>query len=107
MLQAYVAAGLDPAGFWSLTPREYLVRLRGADKRTDRSFDRLRAASAVGAWIGAHADAKGLEAYLASIGRKDAQPLTPEGVDRMLRHTAAGLPEIPIDDYLSMKRRLN
>jgi hypothetical protein len=30
-----VAAGFDPAAFWGLTPRVYLVQMRGARKRAE------------------------------------------------------------------------
>jgi len=36
LLQAYVAAGFDPAAFWSLTPRLYFVQMQGARDRLQR-----------------------------------------------------------------------
>lgn len=33
MLEDYIAAGLDPARFWDLTPRLYMIEMRGADRR--------------------------------------------------------------------------
>ncbi|WP_226628425.1 hypothetical protein [Alloyangia pacifica] len=35
MLEDYVAAGLDPAAFWSLTPRLFLYQMRGARRRME------------------------------------------------------------------------
>lgn len=39
MLSEYVAAGFDPAAFWSLTPRLYLVQMRGAGERLKREHE--------------------------------------------------------------------
>ena len=36
MLQRYVAAGLDPAEFWRITPRVFEVHLAGAVDRLER-----------------------------------------------------------------------
>lgn len=33
MQRVYVAFGLDPEGFWQITPRELVVRLEGARRR--------------------------------------------------------------------------
>ncbi|WP_353472323.1 hypothetical protein PVT71_13610 [Salipiger sp. H15] len=35
MLEDHVAAGFDPAAFWSLTPRLYLAQMRGARRRLE------------------------------------------------------------------------
>jgi hypothetical protein len=36
MCAAYIAAGLPPERFWTLTPRLYLVEIRGAADRLQR-----------------------------------------------------------------------
>lgn len=36
MCGAYIAAGLPPDRFWTLTPRLYMVEMRGAADRLDR-----------------------------------------------------------------------
>lgn len=101
MLRAHVAAGLDPAAFWLLTPREWLVRMRGAGERLTAA----RASAATAAWVGTHLDGKGLDAWIERTSRGPAPPLSPDAVDRMLTHTAAGLPVLTMDDYRKMKGR--
>ncbi len=49
MLGDYVAAGLDPEVFWTLTPRLYMVHMEGAAKRIERHGKDL----AWLAWMGA------------------------------------------------------
>jgi hypothetical protein len=50
MMRAYVAAGLNPDGFWKLTPRLYLAQMRGASDRMDgEQRDR--------AWLAWHVEA--------------------------------------------------
>lgn len=45
MLEAYIAAGFDPAGFMKLTPRLYMVYMQGAQKRLKREqHDRIELA---------------------------------------------------------------
>ena len=36
MHEAYVSAGLPPGRFWRITPRLYLMEMRGAGARLDR-----------------------------------------------------------------------
>jgi hypothetical protein len=36
MHEAYVSAGFPPGRFWSITPRLYLMEMRGAGARLDR-----------------------------------------------------------------------
>jgi hypothetical protein len=36
MCAAYVAAGLPPERFWTLTPRLYMIEMRGAADRLER-----------------------------------------------------------------------
>ena len=38
MLEAWVAAGLDPARFWKMTPAEFQASLRGAEERNYRAL---------------------------------------------------------------------
>jgi len=99
MLQAHVEAGLDPRHFWTLTPREWLVLMRGAHDRREAA----RITAAVTSWLGTHLDGKGLDAWISSVRREAAGPMTPEAVDRMLTHTAASLPVMTLDEYRSMK----
>ena len=50
MLRAYVGCGLDPASFWTLTPRLYLAHMRGAaDRLEDKHRNR--------AWLAWHVEA--------------------------------------------------
>lgn len=57
MLESYIAAGLDPAAFWSLTPRLYLVHMTGASARLEREHkDR--------AWLAYHT------AYLPDVKKR-------------------------------------
>lgn len=35
-MEAYIAAGFDPAQFWGLTPRLYLAQMRGALERLEQ-----------------------------------------------------------------------
>jgi len=100
MLRAHVAAGLDPAEFWTLTLREWVIRMDGAEARVERE----RVTDAVTAWVGANADHKGLLAWLEATPGKARAPMTPEAVERMLHHTAAGLPEMSMERYLQMKQ---
>lgn len=81
-----------------MTPREWALRLQGAGKA--RLAQRRMLAEA--AWVGAHADKAGIAAYL----RHDApgEPMSPEGLDRMLRSSSVGLRVVSIEDYLASKR---
>lgn len=53
----------------------------------------------VAAWVGAQADLKGLEAYLAG----PQAPLEATALDRMLTSASVGLPEIDMQTYLHSK----
>ena len=99
MLQAHVEAGLDPQHFWTLTPREWLVLMRGAHDRREAA----RITAAVTSWLGTHLDGKGLDAWIASARREAAGPIPPEVVDRMLALSSVGLPMMTLDEYRSMK----
>jgi len=49
MCAAYISAGLPPDRFWDLTPRLYMLEMKGAAKRIERdSRSALEAA-----WLGA------------------------------------------------------
>lgn len=99
MLKAHVAAGLDAGLFWRLTPREWLVHLQGARDR----MAAVQASSAIATRAATHCDAGEFEAWLASTTQQSRPPLTPEAVDRMLTHTAVGLPVITMEEYRDMK----
>lgn len=36
MLVSYIDAGFDPAAFWDITPRLYMLHMRGAEARLKR-----------------------------------------------------------------------
>lgn len=42
MLEAWVAAGLDPAQFWGVTPAEFQACLKGAEERVWRDLRRAQ-----------------------------------------------------------------
>ena len=100
MLRAHVAAGLDPAAFWQLTPREWLMRMQGVEDRLERE----RVQGALNAWMGTHADQKSLLAWLSSRPAKPREPLAPEAIERMLKHTVAGLPEMTMKEFLDKQK---
>lgn len=80
MLQAYVAAGFDPAAFWFLTPRLYLVQMRGVRDRLKREQEDR----AWSAWhIAALSRVETLPEYSVFVGdRPKVQP--PEVQQQML-----------------------
>lgn len=47
MLRSYVAAGFDPAAFWELTPRLYLIHMMGSRDRMENEQSKL-------AWLAWH-----------------------------------------------------
>lgn len=47
MCAAYVAAGLPPDRFWHLTPRLYMIEMRGVSER----FERTRRERVEDAWL--------------------------------------------------------
>ncbi|WP_435531522.1 hypothetical protein [Pseudogemmobacter faecipullorum] len=57
----------------------------------------MRNRMAITAWVGAHNDKAGLEAFVAASGA----PLPPEALDRALMNLSAGLREISIEEYLN------
>ncbi len=50
MLRAYVSAGFDPAAFWELSPRLYLIQMQGARKRLEAEHENR-------AWLAWHVEA--------------------------------------------------
>ena len=39
MLESYVSAGLPPGRFWKISPRLYMIEMRGAAARLDRDHN--------------------------------------------------------------------
>jgi len=76
MLQSYVAAGFDPAGFWSLSPRLYLSHMRGAGGRLQREHrDR--------AWLAWHVEA---------LHRQDKLPDAEKFITGKSRYASEAIP---------------
>jgi hypothetical protein len=99
-LQAYIAAGFDPAAFWRLTPRLYLLHLEGAAQRARNQ--RVMAVEA--AWIGANVNQNGLNQYIGEIqqvGPREALPA--EALAGQLARASARVGVISMSDYLKSK----
>ncbi|WP_418592085.1 hypothetical protein [Ponticoccus sp. (in: a-proteobacteria)] len=75
LLQAYVAAGLDPSGFWELSLRAYARHMQGAR-------DRLQAEQQGRAWAAWHAAAllrqDKLMGFAEFMDGRDTGPQSPE-----------------------------
>ncbi|MBJ2150632.1 phage tail assembly chaperone [Paracoccus sp. IB05] len=97
LLEAHVKAGLDPQDFWSLTPREWAIRMDGAAAQLEAQ----RGLLAVSAWVGANTDKAGLERY---IEGGNAEPHPPEALERMLMSASAGMVTMTMDQYLNLRR---
>lgn len=70
MHRVYVSFGLDPSGFWRITPREMAARLEGARRRLDHEQD----ARAWHAWHVAALSRADPLPDLASLMTKSEQP---------------------------------
>lgn len=79
-------AGFDPATFWTLTPRQFVHRMRAARKRA--GIEQARAAEA--AWIGSNASHEDLSKYMDALTGID-RTLPPEALAGMLRSASNGL----------------
>ena len=70
-----MSAGIDPAGFWSLTPRLYLAQMKGASARLEREQkDR--------AWLAWHTAlltrAETLPEFSKFVGEGPVEPQSPD-----------------------------
>lgn len=93
---AYVAAGLDPARFWSLTPRLLDVELRGARERIEREeHARVRQA-----WLTARLSRAEKIPPLDRLLRAPERLSLDEATDR-LRTMTASMPTRTWDEWLS------
>ncbi len=99
-MEDYIAAGFDPAAFWSLTPRLYLIHVEGAAQRSRRE----RVALVEAMWVGTHVDHDGLNQYIREIQQlAPPEPLPPEALAGQLARASAGVGVITMADYLNMR----
>lgn len=80
---AYVAAGFSPDRFWELTPREYVLHMRGAARRVERE-------TAERMWLAWHVGAFGRAAKMPRLADVMPKPSTrrrqsPEEMEAALR----------------------
>ena len=100
LLERYIAVGLDPAAFWSLTPRMCLLHIKGAAQGI-RERHALRAEAV---WVGMHANQTELNRFMdRAMGRDTSLP--PSALAGMLRSASAGLKTITMAEFLMSKGR--
>lgn len=92
-MRDYISAGFDPAGFWSLTPREYDLHIAGAVQRERHALARL----ARGVWVGVHARGDDLERFVADLTGTESV-LPEEALEAVLAAKSAALPEMSWED---------
>ena len=90
----FVAAGFDLGPFWDLTPRSYMILMRGAKER--HKHQRLLMAEAVRAASFQHED---FQKWIAALSGQDFR-LPPEVLDGALRRAASGLETITMGEAL-------
>ena len=94
-MESYAAAGFDPGAFWDLTPRLYLVHMRGARARIEGE---ARAARVLAYDIAALTRAKKLPSPRDFIGGQDSKLRGRAALDQM-RAYAARLPKRSWDEW--------
>lgn len=96
----WTAAGFDPDAFWRQTLRGVQRALRGAALRRKRA----RADAAEAAWIGTHADQRGLQAFFDGLEAPRKTPIPPEQAGRALENMAQSLGVITMEQYRARLR---
>lgn len=92
----FVAAGFDLGVFWRLTPRSYVLMMRGAVERS--RAQRLSMAEAVRA--ASHLDADDFEKWVTAVSGRDLR-LPPDVLDGALRRSSNGMEVITMGKALS------
>ncbi|CUH66810.1 hypothetical protein TG4357_02653 [Thalassovita gelatinovora] len=95
----YCEAGFAEETFWTLTPRRYLIVMRGAQKRrAERIADTAEAA-----WVGFHVERKDLDRYCAALRGEDlTQP--PEALGSVLTSASTGMAVVSWPEYLAQRK---
>jgi hypothetical protein len=96
----WTAAGFDPEAFWRQTLRGVQRALRGAALRRKRA----RADAAEAAFVGHHADQRGLQSFFDALEARPKTPIPPEQAGRALQNMAQSLGVITMDDYRARLR---
>lgn len=88
MHEAYVSAGFPPGRFWAISPRLYLMEMRGAAARLDREH-RERAWLAHTVAVLGRCDAKKFPTLDSMTRGKSAKPDDAQMIDIAMRWDAA------------------
>ena len=101
MCADYIGAGLPPERFWDITPRLYIIELRGARKRLEREqSERVEAA-----WITAALTRSAKLPKLDKLLGIKARPRRPEEVKAQLAAISSVLPKITLAEWRARKSR--
>lgn len=95
MLEDYVAAGLDPAAFWSLTPRLFLCQMRGARRRAEGE-DHL---STYQAWLTARLTRIDKIPGLGKLLGRRQSPGSREDLKSRLTAMSSALPKVSLTEW--------
>ncbi|MBR9840208.1 MAG: hypothetical protein GYB50_20295 [Rhodobacteraceae bacterium] len=100
MLEDYVAAGFDPAAFWSLTPRLYLAQMRGARRRMEEQDT----GSLHLAWLTAALMRTQKFPSLKKLLRRHGARDTADDLKSKLTALSSTLPKVTMEEWRARKR---